>query len=180
MKKVFIGILLLLFTVMISCNKTSSFDEDDQIVFEEINKTITYSNIDSIPGTCKDLIFFIKDDREAMYDAVIKINNTLLSCDGFNNILVAPTSGDVLVLDSETKITQSNEWTGIHDLDLEEFAGQGEKFIGYRSGFFPEGVTNYHYGWIKIKLSENKDTLEIISRATNYKDNRSIYSGQFE
>lgn len=180
MKKIILGIALLLLSSLIACNKTNSNTEIDQIIYEEINKTITFSKPDSIPGTCKALIFMIESDREAMYDAMIKINNNMLACDGFNNILVNPTTRDVLSLDDKIEISQSDNWVGIQDLDLEDFAGQGEKYIAYRAGLLPEGVTNYRYGWIKIKLSEHKDTLEIISRATNHTNNKLIYSGQYE
>ena len=180
MKKVILGTTILLFTVLISCNKSTSTGESDEIIFEQINKTITFSNTDSISGTCKYLIFEVEMDREALYSANIKTNNVMIACDGSNNILVESPSENILSLDGNYEISQAADWDVVSKLNLDAFAGQGENFIGYRASFFPDGVTNYHYGWIKINLSENEDTLEIISRATNYTNNKLIFSRQLQ
>ena len=163
-----------------SCGKDESENSKDVIVFENINKTVVSTQIDSIGGTCKDLRFemIINDQMEHL--AILNTNTSLIDCDGSNSIMADTASGKVLVLDEQASISTEGGWAGVRDLNLEDFAGLGEKYIGYRSCFFPEGVNQYRFGWVKIKLSPNKDTLTIISRADNQTINKSIMAGKME
>ena len=104
----------------------------------------------------------------------------MIDCDGFNNILVDSNTGNVLLLDESQKVSENDNWGSPNGICLDDFSGKGEKFIGYRAGFYPSGVTNYNYGWIKIELSSDKKTLRIIERATNYAENKFIKTGQIE
>ncbi len=172
---IIISITMMLF----SCNKSGEIIPD-KIIFNEIDKTITASHSDSIEGTCKDLIFNIQVLNQSDNTAVIRLNNVFITCDGFNSILANSSTGKVLTLNENQEISENGDWKSANGICLDEFAGKGEKFIGYRSGFFPSGVTNYNYGWIKIELSSDKKTLRIIERATNYAENKSINSGQLK
>ncbi len=162
-----------------SCDKSEELPPDN-IIFSEINKTITLSNPDSINGTCKNLIFEIRETNSSGNTVIIKLNNELVLCDGFNNILANIDNGNVLTLDENQKISENDNWESASGICLDDFAGKGEKYIGYRSGFYPSGVTNYNYGWIRIELSSDKNTLKIIDRATNYTENKFIKAGQVE
>ena len=162
-----------------SCNKSEELPPDN-IIFTEINKTITLSNPDSIDGTCKNLIFEIKETSSSGNTTIIRLNDEFITCDGFSNILANSNNGDALPLDENQKISETDNWGNSNGISLDDFAGKGEKYIGYRSGFFPSGVTNYNYGWIKIELSSDKSTLKIIDRATNYTENKYIKTGQIE
>lgn len=159
------------------CNKSDDLIIDN-IITEDINKTITFLNSDSIAGNCKDLIFEIREIDQNQYTAIIRLNDEVISCDGFNNICLNPLSGSVELLDENQNILEDNNWGSANGISLDDFAGQGEKYIGYRLGYYPLSTKRYNYGWIKIDLSENKQTLRIISRATNYTDNLSIKAGQ--
>ncbi len=163
-----------------SCEKDESGNSKDVIVFKEINKTVVDTGIDSITGTCKDLRFelFLNDQSENL--AMLTTNTGLINCDGFNSIMADTVSAKVLVLDEQMPISAEASWAGVHDLSLEDFAGLGEKYIGYRSCFYPEGVNQYRFGWINIKLSSTKDTLTIISRADNQTINKYIIAGKME
>lgn len=162
-----------------SCSKSDDLPPDN-IIFTVINKTITLSNSDSIDGTCKKLIFEIKETNSSENTVIIKLNDELINCNGFSNILVNTTTGDALPLDENRRISETDNWESSNGISLDDFAGKGEKYIGYRSGFYPSGVTNYNYGWIKIELSSDKSTLKIIDRATNYAENKYIKTGQTE
>lgn len=167
-------------TMMVfSCNKPNDVIQDN-IIFYQINKTVTTSHPDSIDGTCKDLIFKVQVLNQSDNTAIISLNNEKISCDGFNNILADSNTGKVLILNENQKIYENGDWKSANGICLDEFAGKGEKFIGYRSGFYPSGVTNYNYGWIKIELSSDKKTLKIIERATNITENKPINAGQME
>jgi len=174
-----ISFVIALFVSSFSCDKTEDLSED-HIVFKAINKTITELVNDSIDGTCKNLIFEITELNQSENTAKIRLNNEMIECDGFSNILVNPNTGNALPLDKDQRISETDNWGNSNGICLDDFAGKGETYIGYRSGFFPSGVTNYNYGWIKIDLSSDKKILKIISRATNYTENKYIKTGQTE
>ncbi len=179
MKEIKLLYVIAIVELLSSCNKSDDLP-DDNIIFTEINKSITFSNPDSIRGTCKDLIFEIKETNSSEITVLIRLNDELIDCNGFNNILANSASGEVLILDENQKVSENDNWDNANAICLNEFAGKGEKYIGYRSGFFPSGVTNYRYGWIKIELSSDKRTLKLINRATNYTVNKFIKTGQIE
>ena len=74
----------------------------------------------------------------------------------FDEILVNSDTKNALPLDENQKISETDNWEKSHGINLDDFAGKGEKYIGYRNGFYPSGITNYYYGWIKIELSAIK------------------------
>jgi hypothetical protein len=83
------------------------------------------------------------------------------------------------VLDSNVLIPQEGNWHGTSTgLSLDNFAGKGQKFLGYRAYYYPDGVIAFRNGWIKIELSPNHDTLKVMSRATNLSYNQPILTGQ--
>lgn len=133
---------------------------------------------DSISGTCKDLIFEINSNNQIEFSSILRINSSHILCDGYNSIIANSNTENVLPLNVEFEISETSKWIRLQNLNLDDFAGKGEKYIGYRSCFFPEGIDNFNYGWIKINLSTNKDTLSIISRATNHTNYKSIKTGQ--
>jgi hypothetical protein len=126
------------------------------------------------------LIFEIIESNTFEETAIITSNNETVLCDGFDNILANPDNEKVTPLNENQKIYEIGNWKGVQEKSLEEFAGKGEKYIGYRSAFFPSGITNYNYGWIRVELSSDQKTLKIIDRATNYTENKYIRTGQVE
>lgn len=178
MKKILFS-LISITLLFVSCKKETSGDQiEDNITFTEINKTIILSKSDSIEGTCKKIIFEIKDVNSAEYTAILKVNDQLICCDGYNNIFANTENGNAITLDLNQKISENLNWVDINDICLDDFAGKGEKYIGYRSVSYGTGIPNYNYGWIKIELSADKKTLKIISRATNYEESKDIITGQ--
>ena len=179
MKRITILLLTIIFVGLISCKKTEPETKDD-IDFKTLNKTIVIQQNDSISGTCKDLVFEIISDNQTNSSSILRINSVLIVCDGYNSILTNSDTEKVVPLNESFEISETSNWTGINDLSLDDFAGKGEKYIGYRSCFFPEGIDNFNYGWIKIRLSINRDTMTIISRATNHTNYKSIKTGQIK
>lgn len=176
MKQLTILLLTIIIVGSMSCKKTETVNDD--IDFKALNKTIVIQENDSISGTCKDLVFEVFSINQTDFSSTLKTNSEQIACDGYNNICTNSDTEKVVPLNGGFVISEMSHWTGVHDLSLDDFAGKGEKYIGYRSCFFPSGIDNFHYGWIKISLSINKDTLEIISRATNHANYKSIKTGQ--
>jgi hypothetical protein len=174
------SLALILLTISLTfCDKPESLP-DDNITYTLINKIITKSATDSVNGVCKNLIFEIKEINHSNSTAIIRLNNEVIECDGFNNIIVDSKTGNVLPLGEGQKVSENNNWSIITDLRLDDFAGKGEMYLGYRSGFYPSGEINYNYGWIKIELSSDTKILKIIEKATNHTENKFIKTGQKE
>lgn len=168
--------LLAIGIVFTYCSDSDTSSES--IEYKEINKTIVYPQQDSIDGNCKNLIFEINEVGPDIFTAQIRLNSAVIPCDGFNQILINSTNSKVELIEENQEILDSSNWGSVSGISLEDFAGKGEKYIGYRSGFYPLSSNRYNYGWIKIQLSEDQKTLIIISRGTNYEDNASIKAGQ--
>ncbi len=179
MKKKSLTVLIILSVFFTFCKKSVELPED-KIIYTHINKTITLSNPDSIAVTCKYLVFEIRESNTHEETAMLKLNNEYIICDGFDNVMANSDNENVTPLDDNQRISYNSNWVGLNETILDEFAGKGEKYIGYRAGFFPSGTTYYNYGWIKIELSSDKKTLRIIERATNYTKNKFIKTGQTE
>ena len=162
---------------LISCKKNNTEIQDD-IIFKDISKLVIAPNKDSINGTCKDLVFELISENQIDFFSVLRVNTELIQCDGYNSIVTSFDTKRVRPLDKGIEISEFSNWTTVHDLNLDDFAGKGEKFIGFRSCEYHSGENEYYYGWIKIKLSENMDTLNIISRASNHAENKLILTGQ--
>jgi hypothetical protein len=102
-----------------------------------------------------------------------------MECQGFNSFLVNAQSNNGVVLGENVTVPQNGNWQDITaPLLLNDFEGAGQKFLGYRAYYYPDGVLSYRYGWIKIELSPGRDTLKVISRATNLSWNQPILTGQ--
>lgn len=172
-------VFMLLVISSFSCEKEDDLPEDD-IKYTPINKMISELELDSINGTCRDLIFEIRKLGQDEYSAYIIERDDMIACDGFNNILINTSRDHVIPLDGNQVISDSPQWDFPIEICLDKFAGEGEKYIGYRSGFFPSGDVNFRYGWIKIELSSDKKKLTLIERATNMTVNTQIKAGQKE
>jgi len=164
----------------VSCDKTEPEIVIDDILFEQINKTILVHESDSRTGICKALIFEITSENQTEPSAILKINSNtdLICCGGYNSVLTDSNAENVIPLNDSFDIAENLNWNGINDLNLDGFAGNGEKYIAYRVCYLPDGIEKFKFGWIKIRLSINKDTLTIISRATNQSNNLPIKTGQ--
>lgn len=175
--KLSLPIILLL--MIISCNKKESEEPvKNNIELTEINKQISVSQKDSIQGACTHIKFELKENRAENIEALLKMNDLDLLCDGTNEILASNNSKYVKDLKQNELISNEGNWTSASNLDLQELVGKDEIFIGYRSLLFPEGKNYYYYGWIKVKLEEDKKTLVIYSMGMNYVKNKSVRAGQ--
>jgi hypothetical protein len=56
------------------------------------------------------------------------------------------------------------------------FNGRGERYLGFR---FPDSTaTGYHYGWVKLNVSTQNDSLEIISYGYQQNSDVQIMAGE--
>jgi hypothetical protein len=179
MKSLTFLFVVLIFAVFTACNKTSDECPAPEIVVSQIGKTVTVSHPDSISGTCKAVVFVVKQIDNLKTSAFIMETPYVISCDGYNQVIVN-NNGNVAVLKENQKIDDTSEWKDITKISLCDLAGKGECYIGLRDVFYPGGVDNYKYRWLKIELSEKEDTLKIISSGTNQTENCCIKTGQME
>lgn len=177
MKKLIYSYGILLLLLITACQK-SDHSKPDNIRFEQIDKTITATQPDSISGACKDLVFTVNGDLTNGYQAFISQNSMLLLCDGGNQFLVDENTNQIKALAENIEVSENGSWTNKTKLYLDQFSGQGEKYIGYRNMSFPSGESIYHYGWIKIELSADKASLTILNRATNQTQFNDLTTGQ--
>ena len=168
----FTGILLT------SCEKTERLP--DQIIYENIDKTITLTNPDSIQGACKDIVFAITQKNTNEKSVVVSMDNSPVLCDAYSDILVTDDNNKVLTMKDGVMVSGKGNWTFIDSLCLDDYAGKGPMYVGYRAASYPSGIINYYYGWIKLELSSDKQTLKLFDRASNYTANNSILTGQKE
>jgi hypothetical protein len=172
--------LSVLFTGFIfsSCEKTERLP--DQISYENIDKVITLSSPDSIQGACKDIIFAITQKNTNEKSVVVSMDNSNVLCDAFSSILVTDNNNTVLTMQEGIVVSGNGNWTFIDSLCLDDYAGKGPMYVGYRVASYPSGITDYYYGWIKVELTSDKTTLKLYDRASNYTANNPIVTGQKE
>ncbi len=178
MKKVLIVASVLIVLVLSSCKKESVLPKDD-IYYTEINKTVTKGGADSIPAVLGYYVFQI-DTTSALHQQVVmfKSFDELVLCDAFDELAVWGNNVAHLFTMNESIFSDAT-WSE-NAVYLDGFAGKGEQYIGYRVNSFPGGEYEYYYGWIKIKLSEDKNTLQIIGKAGNHTEGNPIKAGQRE
>ncbi len=179
MKKVLIVASVLIALVLSSCKKESVLPKDD-IYYTEINKTVTKGGVDSIPAVCGCYYVIQIDTTNALHQQVVMFNSSeeYVLCDAHDELAVWGNNVAHLFTMNES-ISSDAAWS-INAVYLDGFAGKGEQYIGYRLITFPSGEYEYYYGWIKIKLSEDKNTLQIIGKAVNHTDGNPIKAGQME
>jgi hypothetical protein len=166
-------------SLVTGCKKSDTTNSTNNIVFEPINKSIVFPSVDTITGACRKLIFELDATPPNSGNAILKENGGIMVCDGFNSFLVDAQNKNVIVLNNNVEIPSNGNWHETNTgLILNDFEGKGQKFIGYRAYYYPNGILSFRYGWIKIELSPNRDTLKVISRATNLSYNQPILTGQ--
>ncbi len=171
----FISIILVIF--LSSCNDKIEMPEDE-IVYSEINKIVTMANSDSVITTRITLVFEIDTCKENNKQvAVYRIFDSLADCDGYEQISTSDNKAAYMFNKSDI-IPGNNLWADDFAY-LDNFAGKGEKFIGYRDVATYNGLM-YYYSWIKVELSADKSQLKIISMADNLVEGNPIKAGQVE
>lgn len=95
-------------------------------------------------------------------------------------ILDNSTYGYPDAMDADTEVGPNHYWNDRDNfvlgtfLTAGNFKGAGDKYLGFR---FPDG-NNYHYGWIKLYVSNQNDTLRLYSYAWHKEANTPILTGQ--
>jgi hypothetical protein len=179
MKNNILIVVLVISGFFIGCKKSDTTNSTTNIVYEQINKTIIFPSSDTISGACRKLIFELAAKPPDSGKAVLTENKGIMECQAFNSFLVDTLNTNVTVLNENVLVPQNGNWQETNTgLILDSFAGKGQQFIGYRAYSYPNGVIAFRYGWIKMELSSNHDTLKVISRATNLLYNQPILTGQ--
>jgi hypothetical protein len=162
--------------INMSCKKKNVENQVyNDITFLEINKLITATGKDSIVWECRPLIFKIMPNKHIGFYAILIENAKPIQCNESISC-ITDFSNNVLILNNFDIIYSNRTWKFANELGLSNFAGKGEKYIGFRMS--SNAVQEYYYGWIKIELTENIDTLKIISTAYRNIPNRSISAGE--
>lgn len=182
MKK--ITLFLLIAIVFTACE--DKIELDDLISYSDINLIINDGQSDTIARSCDAyLVFEVNTNNSTGQQAFIyfdhEIGDSLLQSDCINNIAIESNhNAQVFVYDD--CISEDATWTENENdtIYLDDFAGQGDAFIGYRMGEDPFETDNYNYCYIKINLAADLSNLKIISRANNLAKGNSIKAGQME
>lgn len=177
MRKILFIISIILTMLLSSCNDKIEMPED-VIVYSEINKIVNVSNADSVITTRIALAFEIDTCKESNKQVMVyRIIDSISICNGYEQIAIFEDKTTYMFNKSDI-IPGNNLWAD--DLAyLDNFAGKGEKFIGYRAVAY-DSSTRYYYSWIKVELSADKRLLKIISRADNLTESNPIKAGQIE
>lgn len=168
-------IYLIAIVFIITACEDRDHPKPDYITYFEINDTIGVLERDTLYNR---LIFNISNDSDSLHAYIINFDFTGWVGFGPYSLLLVDNEEKISMLNKNDSINLSKEWkAGFQRLYLDQFAGQGEKYIGYCDR---TDVPQYYYGWIKISLSADKKTLHIISRAINRASDNPILAGQME
>ncbi len=99
--------------------------------------------------------------------------------DGSIRFLASVDSTHFKMLETNTIIGAAPDTWKIDTLYLDHFANKGKKYIGvvyHQGSSTPEDI--YHYGWVGVELSADKQTLKFIDAASNCTMGRPIKAGQ--
>jgi hypothetical protein len=181
--KYFLSGLVLLF--IFSCDKPVSTPvSTDDIVYEQINDTIIGINKDTLNifSSSALAIFEVYQNGKSsqiIYGAKIINKPTGFLCDCAHDFLCKSVKGSLNALNYNDFITGNAIW-GSKDssYSLADFIGKGERYLGFQCMYFPSGVSDYKYGWVRLYCSPKSDTLIIIDYALNRILNKGIKAGQ--
>lgn len=172
-------IICLSLVLFITACEDRDHPKPDYIVYYEINDTVamfdsynifiyTYFTVNETnDGNTKSFLHYIIPNEIGIgitvsYDFLID-----------NNQFVLLNEGDAI---SSVKVYSTKD-----TVYLDEFAGKGEKYIGYKMENHIGGGSLYHcYGWIKVSLSADKKKLHIIGKAINESKENAILAGQMK
>ena len=178
MQKKIIYIFILF--MLVYCKKYEA--PKDEIINHYLNKSLVGISKDSINISCYPSIFAIERNSNTGKDslsAFIKGLYDTANSDCFIQFAVENTGDFAKILAENTSISDSSIWGNkISAICLDHFKGKGINFIGYRCATItPDGIY-FRYGWLKIEINSNANSLKIYNWATNNTINRSILAGQ--
>jgi len=175
--------LICFYIILAGCENQNEPENEPRIEHQPINYKIVGSGIETLEFYCEDWYFeLIKHDSLS----TARISRELLeggiasTCDFVSRLLVHQ-DGKVQALDVNTEITTHGNWIKPEAIpegnSLEEFKGEGDKFIACKFTYYGEEFYT-HLGWIRINYNSSGDGLEIIDMAICEEDERSIWAGR--
>lgn len=177
MKQPIFSILtLLILTFYSSCKKSET--DADNISTYKINEVLYGESVDTINELSTVFeIYKVGDSLRAKLCFPVP----LMISDGGCTYLKDSKTGNIIALKSGEIISDKENWNdkiASSSFSLINFIGKSEMYIGTKGSVYLDGTMNIHYGWLKIYLSSNCDTLKIIDGATNLTNGNSINAGQ--
>jgi len=162
----------------ISCKKKSDTNTNnpDKIYYSTVDKILIKESADTVDR----FVFEIYKVGDSLRTRLRYVVDNILG-DGGHELLYEVNSGNILLFNLNDVISGQNRWDDTitsNNFSLNNFSGQGNKYIGFRNFSFPDGKTRYCYGWYQIMNSINNDTLKIIDMAVNQTEGNSIKAGQ--
>lgn len=176
MKRIIFLVFLFLLIFSNACKKDKK--TSDNINHSMLEKVLIHESAD----TNYRVIFEIYKEGDSFITRLKYVHDHLL-CDCGQELLKDGNSGDILLFNLNDVISGQNNWGDTitsNSFSLKNFRGKGNKFIGFRNEYFPDGHLRYYYGWFQIVNSPNNDTLRIIDMAVNQTEGNSIKAGQKE
>lgn len=184
MKKIFVLSIISVFLIT-SCKKDNDDKNEDKstdnIEVYDINENIGIDESLTVTQTCPDMVFSIEGSLKQVLHC--EMSGDPFGCDGGGLRVIVDENGDVKKMNEGDIISSSASYESVDkysNLSLENFSGQGEKYIGFASSqITSEGVTN-SYGWLKIELNGLASNLKIHAMAVNHVVGNPIKAGQSE
>jgi hypothetical protein len=173
----FISLMIFISVIStISCSKQESIS--DNISVENFNKNVCCTSPDSITGACRYLVFTITIDDVQKATTMMHMNNSDYYCDAHSEVLVQPDTKRLKHLLADITVNSEGNWIPVNNICMDDFAGKGLKYAGYRIADYSSGDVIYYYGWIGIEVDFNKQKIAIADRGTNLTLNRPIRTRQ--
>lgn len=176
MKQLFLSISV----IIMVCSCSEKEIKTRQINYENFNKVVTATTLDSVAGSCRFLVFSVIKSNGGAATAEISVNSAGYYCDASSEILAAPNTTDALPLNEDVQVNEQGYWISISRINLNNFAGLGVKYAGYRVADYSTGVLIYYYGWIGIEVDTNMQFINIKDRAIALDAGKPIRTGQIE
>lgn len=185
MKNLLFVFLIISIAFLCSCKKNEE-STNDVISHQEINKTITNGQIDSVGTRFGYILFEINETQDGENLVIIKSPYFDYDMVGVGSVYCITVYNffrkNVRILERDFVISEDKKWTlPTNGLSLKSFAGEGKNIIGLKYENSSNGPGHdVFFGWIEIEVSENMDELTIYSFASNRTPYNSIKAGQTE
>jgi hypothetical protein len=181
---------LLIVLLQFGCKREETQIQPESVTYLTINKTLTGVSLDTVNSLgCTPVYFAIVTSADSATADSLQAQITFApgwcgDCGIY--FLTTSSTGNLAVYSENETISADDNWTPISAaLSLADFKGAGEKYIAFECSSFahinqPFSHFEYHHGlgWIRVQLSADGKSLQIIDMALNNINGQSILAGQ--
>ncbi|NVO20833.1 MAG: hypothetical protein HXX13_14120 [Bacteroidetes bacterium] len=177
MKKLLTVSMAFTLLMLLSCSKSDRYNSS--ILVSEISKVLPSQERLYVPTMGNYLKFVTEGDSLFGFYTVLSQDICLACNQSYQEVLIEFGSDEVLALPVNALIGRMGTWKRPDVLRLDNFAGKGSMYIGFRTNVNNTAdESHWTYGWIRIELTQDKINLEVMQSAINLKTNEGIEAGQ--